>query len=236
MAFWIFYKNPRAREVMAHPSDAMRGEPAPSRVSLWRLARNRKVIGVSLGMFAYNYNFYLYLTWLPTYLHDTLHFDIAQSGLYSAVPWLAATVSNLAIGGWLVDHLIGRGHDPSRVRAGMLVFGLAVALSVLGALTAHSAVSAMAWITVAVAGISSVGAVVWSIPGLIAPREAVGKVGAIMNCVGNVPGILAPIVTGYLLRRTMSYTTPFAVAAAMLVMGAVSFVLVMGDTEPMVLS
>ena len=84
--------------------------------SLWFLLRRKKVWGLALGMAAYNYNFYLFLTWLPGYLSTSLHLDILQSGFYTAVPWLAATVSDLIVGGWLVDHLIRRGHDATRVR------------------------------------------------------------------------------------------------------------------------
>jgi ACS family glucarate transporter-like MFS transporter len=39
---------------------------------------------------------------------------------------------------------------------------------------------------------------------------------------GNVFGLLAPIVTGYLVDWTGNYTVPFIVAALLLVVGAAS--------------
>jgi hypothetical protein len=65
-------------------------------------------------MLAYNYNFYLLLTWLPGYLNATMGLDVLHAGLYTTVPWVAATAADLVVGGWLVDHLIRRGYDASR--------------------------------------------------------------------------------------------------------------------------
>ena len=59
-----------------------------------------------LGFGSYNYVFYLLLTWLPRYLSSALHVDLLHSFLYTGVPWLIATVADVAVGGWLVDVLI----------------------------------------------------------------------------------------------------------------------------------
>ncbi|MCU1312766.1 MAG: major facilitator superfamily 1, partial [Acidobacteriaceae bacterium] len=73
------------------------------------LLRQRKVYGLVIGYGAYNYVFYLLLTWLPTYLAVTLHISLLHSFLYTGVPWLIATATDLAVGGWLVDALLRRG-------------------------------------------------------------------------------------------------------------------------------
>ena len=56
--------------------------------SLDYLLRQRKVQGLVLGFAAYNYTFYLLLTWLPSYLSSALHVNLLHSVLYSGVPWL----------------------------------------------------------------------------------------------------------------------------------------------------
>ena len=69
--------------------------------SLGYLLRQRKVIGMVLGFGSYNYVFYLLLTWLPSYLSSALHIDLLHSFLYTGVPWLIATVADLAsAAGW----------------------------------------------------------------------------------------------------------------------------------------
>ncbi|MEO6922554.1 MAG: MFS transporter, partial [Bryocella sp.] len=84
-----------------------------SPMPLGRLLRQRKVIGLSIGVLAYNYSFYLLLTWLPTYLSHTLHIDLMRTFLYTGVPWLIATIVDLAAGGWLVDFLAHRSQIPA---------------------------------------------------------------------------------------------------------------------------
>ena len=53
---------------------------------------------MTLGFGAYNYVFYLLLTWLPSYLSQALHIDLLHSFLYTGVPWLFATITDLLSG------------------------------------------------------------------------------------------------------------------------------------------
>src|SRR5271157_4222546 len=200
--------------------------------SLWFLLRRKKVWGLALGMAAYNYNFYLFLTWLPGYLGTAMHLNILQSGFYTAIPWLAATVSDLLVGGWLVDYLIRSGRDSTRVRQTILVIGLILGLAVAGAARTTNPRVAIFWISIALCGLAASAPVGWSIPGLIAPRGSTARVAGIMNFVANVPAILAPVITGYLVGNSQSFRRPFLVAAAMLLAGIASYLFLLGRIEP----
>ena len=199
--------------------------------SLWFLLRRKKVWGLALGMAAYNYNFYLFLTWLPEYLNTALHLDVLQSGMYAAIPWLAATVSGLLIGGWLVDYLIRSGRDSTRVRQTILIGGLVLGLSVAGATRTNSPRVAIFWISIALCGLAASAPVGWSIPGLIAPPGSTARVAGIMNFVANLPAILAPVITGYLVGTSQSFRHAFLVAAAVLVAGILSYIFLLGRIE-----
>jgi Major Facilitator Superfamily len=85
------------------------------------LLRNRKVWGLTIGFAAYGYSFYLFLTWLPGYLVSEMHMSIIKSAGYAAIPWLFATISDLVVGGWLIDHLLAKGYDDTRTRKTVLV-------------------------------------------------------------------------------------------------------------------
>ena len=111
------------------------------------LLRNRKVWGLTIGFAAYGYSFYLFLTWLPNYLVETMHMSILKSAGYTAIPWIFATVADLVVGGWLIDHLIGRGHDETLVRKTVLVLGMLLGLAVFGATFTTSPVWAVVWIS-----------------------------------------------------------------------------------------
>jgi len=110
--FYVFYRNPSEdqslsaaerdfiRQGGAQPEDRVR---AAKGAPLGYLLRQRKVWGLVLGFASYNYTFYLLLTWLPSYLSLTHHIDLRHSVLYTSLPWLFATFTDILMGGWLVD-------------------------------------------------------------------------------------------------------------------------------------
>src|SRR5256714_4115604 len=239
--FYAFYRNPSEdrrltvaeREFIARggaqPEDRVRAERGAPLVYLLRQPR---VWGLCLGFAAYNYSFYLLLTWLPNYLSVAHHIDVLHSALYTSVPWLVATFMDLAVGGWLVDFLVQRGANAVRVRQAVLIGGTAPGLGIFGAANAHSATSALFWISICIGGLSAASPVGWSIPSLLAPRESVGTLGGILNFGNQLAGIAAPIVTGYVVQATHSFFWAFAVAGAFLIIGIAGYIFLLGSMAP----
>jgi MFS family permease len=239
--FFAFYRNPskdsnlseaerkHIRNGGAQPEDPAR---AAQGAPLKYLITRKKVIGLAIGYGSYNYVFYLLLTWLPAYLAEAHHLDLTKSFLYTSVPWICATAGELLVGGWLVDSLIQRGWNASRVRQFFLVGGTAVGLCIFGVAEAHSALAAVAWIACALTGLSIAAPVGWSAPSLIAPRESVGTVGGIMNLSNQISGIAAPIVTGFVVAATKNFQWAFLVAAIYLTIGIASYIFLLGDITP----
>jgi MFS transporter, ACS family, D-galactonate transporter len=233
--FWRVYRDPEedtglsdAERLYIAGTDPHASSVAPPETSLWRLVRNRRVLGLAIGFGSYNYVFYLLLSWLPSYFADALHIDLLHSFLYTSVPWLMATVCELTIGGWLVDYLVRRGVDPSRVRRTVLIGGACCGLGILGAAHATTAAQALMWISVSISGLSVHAAVGWSLPSLIVGRRDVGKVGGIVNFSNQLSGICAPVLTGYLLTALHSYAWVFGVAAIYLIIGICSYLFLLG--------
>ena len=189
------------------------------------------MLGLAIGFGSYNYVFYLLLTWLPSYLLFGLHIDQMHSFVYTSVPWLFATFTDLVIGGWLVDMLVKRGWNGSAVRRTVLIGGTAFGLGILGAGHTHSTIQALIWISISIGGLSAASPVGWSLPSLIAARNDVGKVGGIINFSNQISGIAAPIVTGYLVSVTHSYVWVFRIAAVYLVIGIAAYVFLLGKIE-----
>jgi MFS family permease len=238
--FYIFYRNPGEdaklsvaerefiRQGGAQPEDQAR---AAKGAPFGYLLRQKKVCGLVLGFASYNYTFYLLLTWLPSYLSSAHHIDLFHSAMYTSVPWLFATFTDVVMGGWLVDKLIQRGNDSSLVRRAILIGGTTFGLGVFGAAYAQSTMGALLWISLSIGGLSAASPVGWSIPSLIAPRESVGTLGGILNCGNQLSAIAAPIVTGYVAQTTHSFFWAFAVAAIFLVVGIAGYVFLLGRIE-----
>jgi ACS family D-galactonate transporter-like MFS transporter len=200
--------------------------------SLGYLLRQPKVYGLGLGWGAYNYCFYLLLTWLPSYLSISLHVDLLHSVLYTSVPWLFATFTDLAVGGWLVDALIRGGADASRVRQTVLVIGAGLGLGILGAAHAHTPRTALIWISISLGGLAAAAPVAWTVPSLIAPRESVGRLGGIVNFCGQLGAISAPIVTGYVAAITHAFASAFVAATVILLLGIAGYIFLLSRIEP----
>jgi MFS transporter, ACS family, D-galactonate transporter len=213
----------------AQPEGAAKGGRGTSLLSL---LSQRKVIGLVLGSAAYNYTFYLLLTWVPSYLSKSLHVDLRQSVFYASVPWLVGTFTGFFVGGWLVNFLIQRGWNSSRVRQAVLVGGTSFGLGIFGAAGAHTPGIAVFWMSVSLAGLAAASPVCWSIPSLIAPEGSVGRLGGILNFGNQVAAIVAPIATGYIADATDSFAWAFAAAAAFLLVGIAGYVFLLGRIEP----
>ncbi|MCZ3376878.1 MULTISPECIES: MFS transporter [unclassified Rhizobium] len=239
--FWLFYRDPSVdrnlsdeeRAYLKAGGAAQEGEASANAVGmLGYLLRNRKVWGLSIGFAAYGYAFALFIFWLPDYLVKEMHMDILKSASFTTIPWIFATISDLLIGGWLIDHLIRKGHDESKVRKSIIVFGMLMGLAVVGAGLTADPYWAILWITISLSGLAAAAPAGWSIPALIAPKGGAATVGGIMNFLNSVTGIAAPIITGFIVGATQSFSRAFLLAGAMLAIGIVSYVFVLGRIEP----
>lgn len=243
IVFWIHYRSPgekcnegklsnREYEHIADGGGTMEESKAINLEDLGYLLRQRKVWGLSLGLAGVGYMLWMLLTWLPGYLQMAYDQSVLDSALYTAIPAVVMFISELTIGGLLIDRLIKKGYSEDKVRKGVLIFGVIVSFITVGAALSHSANAAIAWIAAGSAGIALVYVVSNSIPAIIAPQGDTGAVGAIMNCVNLLAGVAAPIVTGVIVEVTGDFRMAFVTAGIILVGGLLSYLLLMGKIEP----
>ena len=238
LLFFFIYRSPsedrklsqREFEYIRNGNERGDGSGADNNVFLTAdLIREKKVWGLALGWGAYNYSFYLLLTWLPSYLSIALHLDLLHSVIYTSIPWLLATFADIFIGGWFVDLLIQRGWNAQRVRKTAMVLGMSLGLAIWGARGVHTPAAALFWITLGLCGLSIAAPVAWTVPSLIVPQQNVGVVSAIANFCSQVAGILAPIVTGYIIALTHSFSAAFATATVVLLVGICGYVFLLQE-------
>ncbi|XP_075995216.1 sialin [Genypterus blacodes] len=175
-----------------------------------------------------NWFYYTMLTSLPTYMDSILHFDLKSNGFLSALPYLGSWLVSLA-SGLLADYLIVR--QLISVTAVRKIFTLAglvpcsaflVAVSYAGC----SSIIAITCLTLSttVGGLTAAGVYINQID--IAPRYA-GVLLGITNTFGTIPGVIAPIVTGYFTEdhSLAGWRKVFWVAAGVNFIGAIVFTL-----------
>jgi MFS family permease len=191
------------------------------------LLRNRDLLGVLLGYFCFDYFWYFLITWLPSYLYDVRHLTILKSAIYTSLPMLVFGVCQ-PLGGWLADHLIRQGLDPVRTRKTIITVGFLSGIWIIPAAWVHGANVALVLIMGGcLVGLSTANQLVL-LQGCTPPKE-VGLAVGIYNFVGNVAGILSPIITGFIIQFSGgSYTAAFVLAAVMLAASTLSYWFIVG--------
>jgi ACS family D-galactonate transporter-like MFS transporter len=226
--FALVYRDPRSGEG-AEPG--FLAEVQARTVSLRDLLRQRKVLGAALGSGAYNYCFYLLLTWLPVYLERGVRLSMHNALLFSGLPWVVAAAADFLIGGLLIDALLRRGRNPDTVRRSVLLGGTALGLLVIAPAFSHNATVVLFCLSVAMSGLAAAAPVVWTIPSLLAPAGGVGRVGSILNFTNQIAAIVAPVATGYIRVSTHSFGAAFALAGVVLFFGLLSYIVLLGRIE-----
>jgi len=191
---------------------------------IFSLLGNRDLIGICIGFFCFDYYWYLLVTWLPDYMVNVRHLTVQWAGIYTALPFLVFGVSQV-FGGWLGDRLVASGWNESRVRKGIVSIGFLTGLLLIPAATATSANVALAFIMGGcLVGFANANQVV-ILQNCASPLQ-IGLWVGIFNFIGNLAGIAAPKLTGYLIAKTGSYTPPFVLAAVMIAIGQFSYLFI----------
>jgi MFS family permease len=186
------------------------------------LARCPAMWGLFISQGCSVYTTYLYMSWLPNYLQTARHVSIVGSGLYTAVPFLFAALICI-IANWFGDRLL----SVDAVRAGKRRYLVALCLFLTAAGLAIpfvqplGGVIALVTIAVSFANVAPAtnGALVADI--LRSPSDA-GRAFAFLVLGGNTFGLLAPIVTGYVVAGTGSFNAAFVAAGVLALIGAVA--------------
>ncbi len=229
VAVWLaVFRDPgEARWLPAAERRMILAERSPGETSgaggmrLSELLSYQTMWGLFLVQGCVNYTQYLFLTWLPTYLVQSRGLNILHSGFQTGICYFGAMVLTIAMGR-LCDQML----TPEAVRAGkrryavvILAFGASV--MVLAPYTSSEALL-LAEITFSLACVQSVFVNTYSLTNdLLHDGGSIGTAIGWIQLGGNIFGLAAPIVTGYIVAATGSFTSAFLLAGGLLIIGAV---------------
>lgn len=202
-----------------------------SRKNVISCIANRKVIGMSIGFFCYNYIKNFYLTWFPSYLVAEKGFSILKIGIWGMMPSIAAVIGGL-VAGTITDIMISKGFTKTFARKLPLCIGLICSSSIVLANFVQSEYIAVALLSFSFAMAIAASPSIWAIPGDIAPdTNLVGTIGGIQNTVSNIAGIVAPIITGYIIYKTGGFGMALLVSGIVSCIGAFSYIFIVGKLD-----
>ncbi|MDN7179961.1 MFS transporter [Caballeronia sp. SEWSISQ10-4 2] len=244
LAWWFIYRDPeRYRAIAPIAVDALLAQRSAPAVAaspdepkvLWLdLFRYRTIWGMMIGLFCLNFAIYFFITWFPSYLLQSRGFSLASLGTWGMLPALLAVPGGW-LGGYVSDSLFRRGWSATAARKTCLVLGMLLSSSIALSAFVDSVWGCLALFALAYASLSFAGANVWTLVGEVAPTPAhVASIGGIQNFAGNLAGIFITTFTGVMLSITKgSFVVPLVAAGALCVVGALSYLFVVGKVEPL---
>ena len=186
------------------------------------LMRSRAMWGIIIGTFCYNYFNYFCLTWLPAYFAERRGLSLQSMGWFTGFSyWGFAVVAIVA--GFAADRMIERGSNAIFTRKAFVIAGFLIASTeMIGAASASNSVA----IFFAIFSLSGLGLATgnyWALSPAILPGAPPGSLAAVQNLAASVPGIVAPLLTGWLKQATGGYSAAMLTNLVFLIIGICSY-------------
>ncbi len=190
---------------------------------------NKKVLGMSLGFFCYNYLKSFHLTWFPTYLIESKGLEFISLSFAALFPPIFAVLGELFTG-HIIDVSISKGISVNYAKKIPICIGLIFSSVITFSLFSSNMIVVIGLITLSYMFLISASVGIWSMPDeLTVNKRSIAIVGSIQNTFSNIAGIVAPIITGYLYYMTKSFLAPFILSCFLAFLGAISYWFIVGD-------
>lgn len=217
LPIWLLvYRTPRqtrrlSAAELAHiesdPSDAVEAVP-------WRrLLKVRETWAYAVAKFLIDPIWWMFLFWLPDFMQKRHGLDLKTFGPPIVAVYLLSDVGSV-LGGWLSSRLIRAGWTINRARKTTMAICAALATPVAFAAFADNLWVAVGIIGLATAAHQGFSATLYTLPGDVFPRSAVGSVVGIGGMIGAIGGMAMSKYAGFVLEKLGTYTPIFVVAAS----------------------
>lgn len=209
--WWLSYRSPGTAGPAAL---AVAAAPAPAGPSLGALLGAKEVRAIVAAKFLTDGAWYFYLFWLPKYLFEAQHVDLAHAAAIGWIPYAAAGVGCL-VGGYLCTTLIARGHSVNFARKAALGLSAACMPWVMLVPFMPNVGLVLALFSLAFFGQQSWSTLVMTLPTDLVPSASLGKLAGLVGMGGAFGGVVMGQVAGWLLDHGSGYT-PVLITASLL--------------------
>src|SRR4051794_14251330 len=160
-----------------------------------------------------NYCFYFLLAWLPLYLTKARGFSIGEMTMLATLGYAVQAVCALSYGHFS-DWWTRSGRSEAACRRWMMVASqLLAAASILSLAFVHSVVGIAILLCLAGAASASLSLNLYAVAQMFAGARASGTWVGVQNAIGNLSGIVGPVVTGIVITRA-GWESAFVLTAA----------------------
>lgn len=186
------------------------------------LLRSPSQWGAMIAQASGIYTLYLLLFWMPSYLQDTKHLTIMKTGLYTAIPWAIAVPVSIVIG-VVSDRLLKNDTLLAGGRRAIVIACMLLSAVIVFVPFTNDTTLILALFALALSGVNATISLNLSlVTDLVHGASDVGKAIGLTILAGNLCGLLAPIVTGYVVSGLGAYDWALWISCILLVIGAIA--------------
>ena len=198
-------------------SAAQKESPRPS-FATWSAVAKKAAPATAVN-FCYGWTLWLFLTWIPSFFVQSYHASLAGSALYSAGVFFGGLAGD-ALGGIASDVVLRATGNLVLARRSVIVAGFAGGcIFLFGVMLVSDIRLAALLLSLAFFFAELIVAPIWAVTMDIAPEHP-GLASGIMNFGSAFAGIVSPLFYGIVVDLTGSWTIPFSISVALLVLGA----------------
>lgn len=205
-------------------------DPLLGKRSQWQdigaLFRSRMMVGIFLAQYCINAITWFYMSWFPIYLVKERGFDILQAGIVASIPALCGLIGGVS-SGFVSDSILKKTRNLSLARKTPITIGLLLSASIMLCNYVNNEVLVIALMSLAFFG-KGFGSLGWTVVADTAPKELIGTTGGVFNAIGNMSGIITPVVIGYLLQSSGSFASALIFVGAHGLIAVGSYWLIVG--------
>ncbi len=217
LPIWLLvYRRPREHAKVT-PAELAHIEQDPAdpveKIGWLKLFTKRETWAYALGKFLIDPIWWMFLFWLPDFLGKRHGLDLKTFGPPLIAIYLLSDVGSVG-GGWLSSTLMKRGLTLNAARKIAMLICALCAVPVGFAALADNLWVAVGIIGLATAAHQGFSANLYTLPGDVFPRSAVGSVIGIGGMIGAIGGMAMARYAGWVLDTIGTYTPIFVVAAS----------------------
>lgn len=240
LIWYVYYRDPavykgvnQAELDLIKNGGGLADTVAESKKVTWKemrhLFKHRSLWGMYIGQFCNTSTLFFFMTWFPTYLVTEKGMTLLKSGIYGSIPYMGA-IAGVLVGGFWSDWMLKKGYSIELSRKIPTITGLLLSVSIIGANYTNDFSTVICFMSVAFFGQGIASAIAWALLSDIAPKELLGMTGAVFSFAANLGGTVSPMVVGFIVNATKSFTAALVFAASLALIGALSYIFIVGRT------
>ncbi|TKI03748.1 MFS transporter [Martelella alba] len=194
-----------------------------------QLFKSRMLIGIFIAQYCINAITWFFMSWFPIYLVKERGLTILQAGMIASVPAICGLAGGIT-SGYISDWLLKKTNNLSLARKGPITFGLTLSATMMLCNYVQTESMVIFFMSLAFFG-KGFGSLGWAVVADTAPKKIIGITGGIFNSIGNLSGIITPVVIGYVLSMTGSFQLALIFVGSHGIIAVLSYWVIVGKIK-----